>query len=196
MFKSISILCAVFLATLLFVAINSVSNANPPDQPVFVQEYIGQMNFIEGRLLELEGAMPQELMGWEPADDVRNTAQVYLHVAEANYFLLSYITGEKMEGEFGTIEKSTTNKEEIAKTLKDSFTAIKEAAAKLTEDDLNKVVETPFGMDMSLRNFMISLLNHDHEHLGQGIAYARMNGITPPWSEKQEDESMQEETGG
>ena len=23
---------------------------------------------------------------------------------------------------------------------------------------------------------------HAHEHLGQLIAYARMNGITPPWS--------------
>jgi uncharacterized damage-inducible protein DinB len=194
MFKSLSILCAVFLATFLFVAINSVSKANPPDQPVFVQEYIGQMDFVEGRLLDLEGAMPQELMGWEPNDEVRNTAQVYLHVAEANYLLVSFLKGEKMEGEFGTIEKSSTNKEEIAKTLKDSFTAIKDAAAKLTEDDLNKIGQTPFG-EMSTRNFMISLLNHDHEHLGQGIVYARINGITPPWSEKQESDSGQEGEG-
>jgi hypothetical protein len=26
------------------------------------------------------------------------------------------------------------------------------------------------------------ILVHMHEHLGQSIAYARMNGITPPWS--------------
>jgi len=37
---------------------------------------------------------------------------------------------------------------------------------------------------MSMRNFMISLLAHSHEHLGQGIAYARMNGVTPPWSKE------------
>jgi len=186
MFKSISIFFSVFLAAILLIAINSISSANPPDQPVFVQEYIGQMDFIEGRLIDLEGAMPQELMGWEPADEVRNTAQVYLHVAEANYMLLSFMTGEKMEGEFGAMEKSTTNKEEVAKTLSGSFTALKDAAAKLTEDDLNKMVQTPFGMEMSMRNFMISLLNHAHEHLGQGIAYARMNNITPPWSVKQD----------
>ena len=186
MFKSVSILLSVFLAALIFVAINSFSIANPPDQPVFVQEYVGQLDFIEGRLVDLESAMPQELMGWEPADEVRNTAQVYLHVAEANYMLLSFMTGEKMEGEFGAMEKSTTNKEEVAKTLSGSFTALKDAAAKLTEDDLNKMVETPFGMEMSMRNFMISLLNHAHEHLGQGIAYARMNNITPPWSVKQD----------
>jgi len=195
MFKTLSILCAVFITAFLFVALNSVSNANPPDQPVFIQEYIGQLNFVEGRLLDLEGAMPQELMGWEPNDEVRNTTRVYLHVAEANYLLVSFLRGEKMEGEFGTIEKSTTNKEEVAKTLKESFTAVKDAAANVTEDQLNKMGQTPFG-EMSTRNFMISLLNHDHEHLGQAIAYARMNGITPPWSMKQEGEGDQEEAGG
>ena len=188
MLKSASIIFSVFLAALLFVAINSVSKANPPDQPVFVQEYIGQMNFIEGRLLDLEGAMPQELMGWEPADLVRNTAQVFLHVAEANHMLVGFMKGEEMKGEPGAMEKSSTDKDEIAKMLKDSFAAVKEAAANPSEDDLNKVVQTPFGMEMSMRNFMISLLNHGHEHLGQAIAYARMNGITPPWSVKQEGE--------
>jgi hypothetical protein len=27
------------------------------------------------------------------------------------------------------------------------------------------------------------LVSHLHEHLGQAIAYARMNGVAPPWSE-------------
>jgi len=196
MYKSVSIIFSVFLAALLFVVINSVSRAIPQEQPVFVQEYVGQMNFIEGRLLDLEEAMPQELMGWEPADLVRNTAQVYLHVAEANHMLVGFMKGEEMKGEQGAMEKSTTDKEEIAKMLKDSFAAVKEAAANLTEEDLNKVVKTPFGMDMSMRNFMISLLNHGHEHLGQAIAYARMNGVTPPWSVKQEGEGEQVGEGG
>jgi uncharacterized damage-inducible protein DinB len=186
MFKSLSIIFSVFLATLLLVVINSNSRAMPQEQPVFVQEYIGQMSFLEGRLLELEGAMPQELMGWEPADLVRNTAQVFLHVAEANHMLVGFMKGEEMKGEPGAMEKSTTDKEEIAKMLKDSFSAVKDAAANLTEEDLNKMVQTPFGMEMSMRNFMISLLNHGHEHLGQAIAYGRMNGITPPWSVKQD----------
>jgi hypothetical protein len=42
-----------------------------------------------------------------------------------------------------------------------------------------------FGMKFSLRNFMITILNHNHEHLGQSIAYARMNGVVPPWSMKE-----------
>jgi uncharacterized damage-inducible protein DinB len=178
MFKSLSIIFSGFLGTVLLVVINSDSKAIPQEQPVFVQEYIGQVSFIEGRLLELEEAMPQEIMGWEPADLVRNTAQVFLHVADANYFLLSFITGEQMEGD--------------AKMIKDSFAAVKEVTAKLSEDELNNMVKTPFG-EMSIRSFMISILNHNHEHLGQAIAYGRMNGITPPWSAKRDSGA---ESGG
>jgi len=136
----------------------------------------------------LLGAMSRDQMGWAPAEGVRNWGQIYLHVAEANHMLAGFMSGTEIEGERGEMEKSTTDKDEIAKMLKNSFTAVNEAAGKLTEEDLNKMVQTPFGMEMSMRNFMISLLAHSHEHLGQGIAYARMNGVTPPWSEKQEDE--------
>lgn len=176
-----------FFSTLLlsFLVLNtSYANSNP-DAPAFVQEYLGQLDFIEGRLLDLEGAMPQDRMAWEPADGVRNTAEVYLHVAEANYMLASTLGANIPKRERGTIEKSTTDKEQVAKTLKESFVSIKEAIGNLTEEDLNKVIKTPFGMEMSIRNFMISLLNHMHEHLGQAIVYARISGITPPWSVKQ-----------
>jgi uncharacterized damage-inducible protein DinB len=29
------------------------------------------------------------------------------------------------------------------------------------------------------------MANHMHEHLGQAIAYARVNGVVPPWSAKE-----------
>ena len=188
MHKFNSIFFSVIIAAVLLVIIKPASALNPPSQPVFIQEYLGQNEFILGRLTNLLGAMSQDQMGWAPAEGVRNCGEIYLHVAEANHMLAAFMTGAGMEGERGAMEKSTTDKDEIAKMLKDSFTAVNEAAGKLTEEDLNKMVQTPFGMEMSMRNFMISLLAHSHEHLGQGIAYARMNGVTPPWSEKQEGE--------
>jgi uncharacterized damage-inducible protein DinB len=171
---------------ILFAASAATVNANTSgDQPVFVKEFLGQVEFIEGRLLQLEGAMSQDQMTWAPAEGVRNVATVYLHVAEANYMLVGKITGNAPKGERGEIEKSTTDKNEVAEIMKASFSKIKESAANLTEDDLNKEFEM-FGMKFTLRNFMITILNHMHEHLGQGIAYARMNGVTPPWSMKGE----------
>lgn len=180
--KKLSFLFVFILFAVFTAAVNATV---PSDQPVFVKEFLGQVDFIEGRLLQLEGAMSQEQMAWAPAEGVRNVASVYLHVAEANYMLVGKMTGEAPKGERGDLEKSTTDKNKIAEIMKASFSKIKESAANLTEDDLNKEFEM-FGMKFTLRNFMITMLNHMHEHLGQGIAYARMNGVTPPWSMKGE----------
>ena len=65
-----------------------VSAENPASQPVFIQEYVGQTDFIEGRLSQLLDAMSQDQLDWSPADGVRNCGQIYLHVAEANHMLL------------------------------------------------------------------------------------------------------------
>lgn len=169
---------------LLILSVSAFANT-PADQPIFVKEFLGQVDFIEGRLLQLEGAMSQEQMAWAPAEGVRTVAQIYLHTAEANYFLVSKITGEAPKGERGALEKSTSDKAQVAEILKTSFAKIKEASPNLTEDDLNKEFEM-FGMTFTLRNFMVTILNHMHEHLGQGIAYARMNGVTPPWSKSEQ----------
>jgi len=183
MFKHGTMLLPVFIVT----AFISFSNSFAQDKPAFIKDYMGQLDYVEGKLLQLEGAMPQDKMSWTPAEGVRTTAEIYLHVADANNMLANFISGKESAGEHSDFEKTTTNKEEIAKALKESFAAIQDAIKNMSGEDLNKVVKTPFGMEMSTRNFMISLLNHMHEHLGQGIAYARMNGVVPPWSRKQKD---------
>jgi uncharacterized damage-inducible protein DinB len=179
-----SIFFSLIIAALLLVIIKPASATNPPSQPVFVQEYLGHLDFIEGRLLQLEGAMAQDQMGWSPAEGVRSCAQIYLHVTGANYFLASKMGFEMPEGE---IDESITDKDKIAEMLKESFKVVKKYAADVTEEQLGEIVKTPFG-EMSRGSFMTALLNHMHEHLGQGIAYARMNGVTPPWSKKEEGE--------
>ena len=174
--KKISFVFLLVLAMFLNI------NASPSGkQPIFVTEFIGQMDFVKGRLTQLAEVMPESKFSWAPAEGVRNVGEVYSHVAEANYYLISVIKNEKPDMDQ---DKKELNKAEIIEMLKNSFDAVKEAAAKLSDDDLNREVEA-FGMKFSLRNFMITLLNHSHEHLGQGIAYARMNGVTPPWSMKE-----------
>jgi hypothetical protein len=42
-----------------------------------------------------------------------------------------------------------------------------------------------FGMESSVRGVYMLMLSHVHEHLGQSIAYARSNGIAPPWTVRQ-----------
>jgi uncharacterized damage-inducible protein DinB len=53
----------------------------------------------------------------------------------------------------------------------------------MSDADLEKKVKAFGGREMTQRQLMLIILNHMHEHLGQSIAYARSNGVTPPWSE-------------
>jgi uncharacterized damage-inducible protein DinB len=39
-----------------------------------------------------------------------------------------------------------------------------------------------FGWQATKRAALTGMVAHMHEHLGQAIAYARMNGVMPPWS--------------
>ncbi len=78
-------------------------------------------------------------------------------------------------------EKTVTEKGEIIEMLKKSVEAAHQAAEKAREMDLDEEVEF-FGSKRSRRAILMILAGHSHEHLGQAIAYARSNGIVPPWS--------------
>jgi len=159
-------------AVLLFTTISFA------EQPIFVQEFMGQIDFVKGRLMQLAEAMPEESYSWTPGEDVRSVGEVYVHVAQSNYYMLSLVKGEKPDMSEGSIE---SDKKTAIAMMEKAFSVIKEEAAKFSEEDLNKEIEA-FGMKFSVRNFMVTMIAHLHEHLGQSIAYARMNGITPPWS--------------
>ena len=191
--KKNTVLIAVFALLTFFGSISLIAQT-PPSEIVLVNEFIGQADFVQGRILQLAEEMPQSTYQWRPAEGVRSVSEVYLHTAFANYICVTVSGGEvpKETGfvmDFGKANEwdtQTTDKAKIKAKIEESFKILKERMAKLTEEDLNREVEV-FGMTMSVRNFIISMIAHAHEHLGQSIAYARSNGITPPWSKKENE---------
>ena len=160
-------------------------------EPVLVGEFVGQVVFVQGRITDLANAVPQSAYEWRPAEGVRSVSEVYLHAAFGNYICV-VVSGGTVPKEVGfemdfskvnAWDTQSTDKTVILEKLNESFEILKERIAMLTEEDLNREVEI-FGMKMSTRNFIISMIAHAHEHLGQSIAYARINGVTPPWSNK------------
>ncbi len=177
---------------LFVILVLLISGINFAEQPVVVQEFIGQIDFVRGRVTQLADAVPQSSFEWRPADEVRSISEVYLHVAFANYLSVT-ISGGTVPEEVGFVmdfnkikewDTQTIDKAMIIEKMNKSFDTLKERVAALTDDDLNREVEF-FGMKMSVRNFMVTMIAHCHEHLGQSIAYARMNGVTPPWSKSE-----------
>ena len=144
----------------------------------------------EGKLLQLAEAMPESKYEWRPDKGVRSVGEVFMHVAAANYGVPSFIGVKPPEGfDFGTYEKSLTKKADIVAALKSSFAHMEGSLTALSDADLEKPAEF-FGMKTTTRGAYFLLLSHAHEHLGQSIAYARSNKVTPPWSVPQKTEDV------
>ena len=80
------------------------------------------------------------------------------------------------------LEKSTTDKAKVVATLKDSFAHAKQAIKAMPDADLEKSMDW-FGGKNTERGVLLFIVRHAAEHLGQSIAYARMAGVVPPWTE-------------
>ena len=146
-------------------------------------EFLNEMKYFEGRFTQLAEAIPAEKYTWRPATGVRSVAEVLLHVAGANQMLPNFAgikppTGFTMQG----YEQATTDKAKVVAELKKSFDHIRAAAGQMKDADAEKAMKV-FGMDMTGRSFSFFMARHLGEHLGQLIAYARVNGVVPPWSD-------------
>ena len=144
-------------------------------------EILGQFNEAADKLVQLAEAIPQDKYTWRPGDGVRSVSEVLLHVAGSNeYFLTAVGVKVPVQGE-NDLEHSTTDKAQVIARLKQSNDRVRAALQAMPDADLDKATKL-FGMDMTYRGAVLMLETHAHEHLGQMIAYARMNGIVPPWS--------------
>ena len=140
----------------------------------------------QDKLIQLAEAMPESRYGWSPAKGVRTVGEVFMHVSAANYGIPTFIGVPAPEGfKFETYEHSLTKKPDIVKSLKDSFAHVEGALKAMSDTDMDTPAEF-FGMKTTKRGAYLLLLSHAHEHLGQSIAYARSNKVTPPWTAKQQ----------
>ena len=80
-----------------------------------------------------------------------------------------------------TFDKDAGDKAKTIATLKKSFEHVHHVIESATDADLDKSVKL-FDHDGTVREGYLIIATHDHEHLGQSIAYARSVGIVPPWS--------------
>lgn len=140
------------------------------------------------KILQLAKAVPEDKYSWQPAKGVRSFAQVFLHIAYGNKLLLTIANQNPPQPELARIvaaneagEAAAHSKAEILKLLEDSFAEGRKSMEKERSGALGRDAMF-FGTPTTRRGVLISLDAHVSEHLGQAIAYARMNGITPPWS--------------
>ena len=145
---------------------------------------------VEQKFVDLAKAMPDASYSWSPGTGVRSVREVFLHIASENY-LLPAIMGTASPAESGivggdfksaeTYEKRDIKKDEVVADIMASFDHMKKAMASDSAAVMSGEVDF-FGTKMSRQAAWVSMVTHMHEHLGQAIAYARMNKVVPPWS--------------
>jgi uncharacterized damage-inducible protein DinB len=147
-------------------------------------EFLAEVAYYEKRYTRLAEAVPAEKYSWRPAEGVRSIGEVYAHIAAANYGIAKVLGTPPPAGfDPKAINAAAGDKAKTVQTLKDSFTHFRGAILAVKDADLNNALKM-FGQDTTVRGAFFLATGHFGEHLGQSIAYARQNGIVPPWTEE------------
>ncbi len=147
---------------------------------------IGQ---VEKKMLDLARAIPEDKYGWRPGEGVRSIGEVLKHIAADNYLIPAALgrpidAASGVTADFNTavaFERRTMTKAAAIAELEKSFAYLRKNLGAVTTAQLPEKT-TMFGQPFTNQSAWILATTHLHEHLGQLIAYARSNGVKPPWS--------------
>jgi uncharacterized damage-inducible protein DinB len=167
------------MKTLLLFVLLSTSAIHAQNEGLW-EGYDGEWSHVSRQLLALAEATPAEKFSWRPAPGVRSIGEVYMHIAVANFYLLS-VTGPKEPAVEVSMEKTVTAKADVIDWLKRSLDAVATARAHLKPADYQHKVSIDNKV-VTVDGMYLRIIVHANEHMGQSVAYARMNGIVPPWS--------------
>ncbi|HEY6903986.1 MAG TPA: DinB family protein [Candidatus Acidoferrales bacterium] len=115
---------------------------------------------------------------WKPGQGVRSVGDVFNFIVKENGILVRVLSDTPNTGEKPV---PITDPEKMQEALKASYVNLQKAITGLSDNDLQAPVKL-FGRDMTKQSALMLILEDQHEHLGQSIAYARSNGVVPPWS--------------
>jgi uncharacterized damage-inducible protein DinB len=115
---------------------------------------------------------------WKPGEGVRSVSDVFNLIVEENGVLAGTLTGA---GGRGGREAPIADPDRMQEALKTSYANAQNDIQGLSDADLKAQVKI-FGKEMTKEAAIRYIFGDQHEHLGQSIAYARTNGVVPPWS--------------
>lgn len=185
--KAHSLLAITVLVGLSVVTLNARQGqapkaAVPPTAASgFRADFLADWDDFSKKVVSLAEAMPAEKFSWRPGDGVRSVSEIYMHIAGGNFGLLRTAGIQPPEGIDPRSLEKITDKAKVVETLKQSCEHVRQAMLKTSDADLDKPVKF-FGQDTNLLNVFYLMGTHQHEHFGLAIAYARVNGVVPPWT--------------
>ena len=151
------------------------------------RRYMADLDSLQARFVALAEAFPEDSYAWRPAPGVRSVGEAFMHAASEYYTYAPAAYGAPRSpligggGEAFRKFESTATKAEVLKQLKEGPAYARQALGALAPSDIAGTRKL-FGGDHTIVETSFAVTDDLHEHLGQLIAYARMNGVKPPWS--------------
>jgi uncharacterized damage-inducible protein DinB len=150
------------------------------------QAQVADLEDMRMKFVALADAIPDDRFAWKPMEGVRSVHDVFaLVVTEAELFPTMWSferpAWAKMQFNEELSRLALLSRADVAKELERSFDHVIGLVRGLSAADRAKQVSF-FGLNVDLATAITLMTNDMHEHLGQLIAYARMNGVVPPWS--------------
>ena len=173
--------CAVTVNVWAYAADDATADHTAPSYDMKGQSLV-DLEQVQKKFVELANAVPADKLTWRPTEDSRSFAEVFLHVAGERYGILGMM-GATAPADFNgkTFEKSTTDRTKIVAELNRSWEFTKTTINGMTNADFAKLLPK-LGPQANAGDVVYILVGDAHEHLGQAVAYARENGIVPPWT--------------
>ncbi len=159
--------------------------AAPMSAQSFQVETANDLTGVRDKFLGLVDAMPDNTMSWRPEEGVRSVSELFMHIGLANIGLMtSFWSADRpanMRAEWGTQGEQVTDRASIRAAIQVGFDHVINTVRSMPDSQLTQSASV-FGRDANVMAGIMLIRGHSHEHLGQAIAYARSNGVTPPWS--------------
>jgi uncharacterized damage-inducible protein DinB len=143
---------------------------------------LADLQVVQKKFVDLANAIPADKLTWRPSADARSFAEVFLHVAGERYGILHLMGAAAPEGFDGkSFDKQTTDKAKIVAELNKSWEFAQKTIDGMSNADFATLLPK-LGPQANAGDVVYILVADAHEHLGQAVAYARQNGIVPPWT--------------
>jgi uncharacterized damage-inducible protein DinB len=151
---------------------------------------------VNKKCVALAQALPSDKLTWRPSPDARSFAEVFLHVAGERYGILGMMGATGPTGfKAREFEKSTTEKDRIVEDLNQSWDFASKTINGMSNADFAKPLPK-LGPQANEGDVIYILVADAHEHLGQLVAYARENGVVPPWTVEAQKKKAAAAAGG
>ena len=185
-----SLIALTVAALAATVAPRAASAQDVPNRETAVEvrkQFMADLDTLESKFMRLAEAFPADKYAWRPGPGVRSVGEAFMHVASEFYVFAPMAYGaprspviQQGRENFQKFEQMST-KADVLKHLKEGFDYTKAQVMGLTDAQITGKQKL-FGGDRTIVETSFIMSGDLHEHLGQLIAYARMNGIKPPWS--------------